>query len=52
MFFVSDAMAAGEAAAQVGGMEGFLMQVDVYKRQEAGSARRREGQGRDTSAAP
>ena len=27
MFFVSDAMAAGEAAAQVGGMEGFLMQV-------------------------
>ena len=24
MFFVSDAMAAGEAAAQVGGMEGFL----------------------------
>jgi len=27
MFFVSDAMATGEAAAQVGGMEGFLMQV-------------------------
>lgn len=27
MFFVSDAMAAGEAAAQVDGMEGFLMQV-------------------------